>query len=361
MLDRIILLPYFLSLKLRHLLYDKGTLKVNGTSVPSIGIGNITVGGTGKTPHTEMILRMLLEDERWRGKNIAVLSLGYKRATRGFQQVTVDGSASDYGDEPLQIKKKFPFVTVAVDSDRVEGCRFLCDPSSITSKRKNRRCLNPSFPAADLIVLDDSFQYRALKPGLSVVLVDYNRPIFKDRLLPLGRLRDLPERIRKADIVIVSKCPAYLDEEERASWRKNLRLRDTQELYFTGIAYSQMEPVFPEGESRYIFSKRLVLFTGIANDRPLKQFLSGTYKVVKHLKYPDHHKFSERDISEIARAADEFPTAIVTTTEKDSLRVKDMHSLPESLRTKLFRAPISIFFLTDEERDAFRESVLGRL
>lgn len=346
MIDRIILLPYFLSLKLRHLLYDKGVRKVSGTSVPSIGIGNITVGGTGKTPHTEMLLRMLLEDESWRRKNIAVLSRGYKRSTKGFRKVTLDGTAAEFGDEPLQIKKKFPFVTVAVDKNRVEGCRLLSDPYT---------------SAADLIILDDAFQYRALKPTLSIVLVDYSRPIFKDSLLPLGRLRDLPERIRKADIVIVSKCPAYLDDEERAAWRKNLRLTDTQKLYFTGIAYSQMEPVFPEGESRYLYSKRLILFTGIANDRPLRQFLSGTYKVVRHISYPDHHKFTQRDMSEITHAADEFPTAIVTTTEKDSQRVKDLCNVPESLRTKLFRAPINVFFLTDEEKEDFKKSVFGRL
>ena len=186
MVDKILLFPYWLTLKVRHLLYDSGIRKTYTPSVPSVCIGNVTVGGTGKTPHTEMILRTLLEDADWQDRNIAVLSRGYKRKSKGFQQVAADGRALDYGDEPLQIKQKFPMVTVAVDKSRKEGCTFLTDPESVKTAKKARRCIHKDFPKADLILLDDAFQHRAVKAGVNILLVDYSRPIFHDHLMPLG-------------------------------------------------------------------------------------------------------------------------------------------------------------------------------
>ena len=211
MIANLLLFPYWVTLKVRHLLYDKGIKKTYRPSVPSVCIGNITVGGTGKTPHTEMILRTLLEQEEWFGKNIAVLSRGYKRKSKGFQQVPADGRAIDFGDEPVQIKKKFPMVTVAVDASRKDGCTFLTDPDLVKTSKKGRRCIHKDFPKADAIVLDDAFQHRAVKANVNIVLVDFNRPIFKDHLMPLGRLRDLPSRIKAADIVIYN-LPVRLSE-----------------------------------------------------------------------------------------------------------------------------------------------------
>ena len=202
MIDKILLFPYWLTLKVRHFMYDHGMRKVHVPDVPTICVGNITVGGTGKTPHTEMLIRTLAQDVDWGAKNIAVLSRGYKRKTRGFQQVVADGTAKEYGDEPLQIKRKFPFITVAVDKSRREGCDFLADPEKVMTSKKARKCRHKEFPKADLVILDDAFQHRAVRPTVSIVLVDYSRPIFKDHLMPLGKLRDLPERIAAADIVI---------------------------------------------------------------------------------------------------------------------------------------------------------------
>ena len=202
MIDKVLLFPYWLALKLRHFMFDCGLRKQHRTQVPSICVGNITVGGTGKTPHTEMLLRTLMTDEEWSGKSLAVLSRGYKRKSRGFQQVVADGTAKEYGDEPLQIKKKFPGATVAVDSSRREGCDFLCHPEKIKTARRGRRCKHKDMPAADLIILDDAFQHRNVKASVSIVLVNYNRPVFRDHLLPLGKLRDLPERLSDADIII---------------------------------------------------------------------------------------------------------------------------------------------------------------
>ena len=227
MLDKLLLFPYWLTLKVRNALYDHQFLvKSQEAEVPTICVGNVTVGGTGKTPHTEMILRMLQAEEGWGQKNLAVLSRGYKRKSKGFQQVTTQRNASFFGDEPVQIKKKFPGVTVALDKNRIRGCRNLCHPEVVRTARQNRRCLDKAFPAADLIILDDAFQYRKLKATLNVVLVDFSRPVNKDKLLPLGDLRDLPERLADADVIIVTKCPYYLDDWERTVWAQSCGVRD---------------------------------------------------------------------------------------------------------------------------------------
>ncbi|MBQ2372041.1 MAG: tetraacyldisaccharide 4'-kinase [Bacteroidales bacterium] len=367
MIDKILLFPYWLSLKLRHFFYDSGLRKVSSADVPTICIGNITVGGTGKTPHTEMLIRTLLQDEEWGSRSIAVLSRGYKRKTKGFQQVTSDGTALAYGDEPLQIKKKFPGITVAVDKSRTEGCDFLAHPDKLQTTKKGKKCIDKDLPAADLIILDDAFQHRALKPTLSIVLVDYNRPIFKDHLLPMGRLRDLPERIAAADIVIVSKCPNDVNAWEKCTWAENLGIRNfdaascsgtrrngkKQHIFFSTITYDAAEAVFPEGNPRYIYTNRLVLFSGIANDAPLLSYLSSDYKIVRHFKFPDHHKFSRADINTIASAAKEFPTSVIMTTEKDCQRIRDCHKIKEELKQRMFYSPIKTAFLTENEKEKF--------
>lgn len=367
MIDKILLFPYWLSLKIRHFLYDAGLKKVRSADVPTICIGNITVGGTGKTPHTEMLIRTLLQDQEWGGKNLAVLSRGYKRKTKGFQQVTADGSAAAYGDEPLQIKKKFPGITVAVDGNRIEGCDFLAHPEKLQSSKKARKCMDKNLPASDLIILDDAFQHRSLKPTLSIVLVDYNRPIFKDHLLPFGRLRDLPQRIAAADIVIVSKCPNEVNAWEKCTWAENLGIMNfdatscsgtrrngkKQHIFFSTITYDSAEAVFPEGNPRYIYTNRLVLFSGIANDAPLLSYLSSDYKIVRHFKFPDHHKFSRADIGTIASAAKEFPTSVLMTTEKDCQRIRDCKKIKEELKQRMFYSPIKTAFLTENETEKF--------
>lgn len=367
MIDKILLFPYWLSLKTRHFLYDSGLKKVSSADVPTICIGNVTVGGTGKTPHTEMLIRTLLNDEDWGRKNLAVLSRGYKRKTKGFQQVTADGSALAYGDEPLQIKKKFPGITVAVDKSRIEGCDFLVHPEKLQTSKKARKCIDKNLQAADLIILDDAYQHRALKPTVSIVLVDYSRPVYNDHLLPFGRLRDLPERIGAADIIIVSKCPNELNAWEKCSWAENLGIRNfdaascsgirkngrRQHIFFSTICYDGAEAVFPEGDPRYIYTKRLILFSGIANDAPLLSYLSSDYKIVRHFRFPDHHKFSRSDINTIASAAREFPTSVIMTTEKDSQRVRDCHKIKEELKQRMFYSPIKTAFLTENEKETF--------
>lgn len=282
-----------LILKIRHRAYDRGRKEVHSSPVPSICVGNVTVGGTGKTPHTELLLRML---EELRPKlQLSVLSRGYGRKTKGYLDVDPQGKSSDYGDEPLQLSRKFPSVRVAVDEDRVEGCSRL------------------SQSGAQLIVLDDAFQHRRIAADLNIVLIDWNRPVFQDHLLPLGSLRDLPERIFKADALIVSKCPEELSDAEKGAFAVKLHLSDynpasctarTPEgrelpLLFTHVEYLPAVPVFPEGDHRYVYSKQAVLLSGIAKDGALKREVQRSYTLMKHFRFADHHEYSKRDVAGI--------------------------------------------------------------
>lgn len=347
---------YKLILALRNARYKGGRHSVKAP-VPTVCVGNITVGGTGKTPHSEMILRLLLDSERWGSLNLALLSRGYKRRSKGFQEVSYNGTATLYGDEPLQIKRKFPPVTVAVCKDRVKGCQALADAGS------------------QLILLDDAFQYRKLKADLNIVLSPFDRPVTEDTLLPSGRLRDLPGRLYEADIVIVTKCPYVLEAQEKDDMARTLgfssydpetcvAVRESRRnagtsclLLFTGIQYDRPVPVFGQADGRYIYSHKLVLFSGIADDTPLRNYLSDNYKIVERLHFPDHHAYTGADLRALRTAMRRNPTAAFITTEKDAQRLRDMAKMPQELRDRMFYLPISVDFQTDRERALFTEKL----
>ncbi len=343
---------YGLVLRIRHLLYDKGWKKSFSAPVPTVCVGNITVGGTGKTPHVELLLRLLLAA----GKQPAVLSRGYKRKLKGFQLLPADSSAALYGDEPVQIAHKFPEVPVAVDKDRVHGCGQLaaCHPEHPSCHPERSRGIS-------CIVLDDAFQYRRLRATLNIVLVDFHRPVFKDRLLPWGRLRDLPKRLQAAQLVIVTKCPAELSAQEREAWRKDLHLSPEQQLFFTTLQYGTPLPVFPEADSHYLYAKQCTVLTGIANDEPLRNYLSDTYKIGQHIQFPDHHAYTRADIRHIAGAVKDSATSCVFTTEKDAQRLRDCRNVPQSIRERLFYVPVEAAFLQEEEQAAFTAALLAVL
>lgn len=370
-IDRILLFPYYLVLKIRDRHYKKPGRRFFVPEVPSVCVGNVTAGGTGKTPMVELIIRLLGESPKWRGRNIAVLSRGYKRESKGFQQVIENGTAGMYGDEPIQIKRKFPRTVVAVDKNRVEGCELLCHPDRLQSRKYVRKCWNREFRPAEYIILDDAFQYRKLRAGTTVVLVDYNRPPFEDMLLPLGRLRDLHERMAEADTIVVTKCPQELSDAQKEDFAAKLGISGystvdcsgksasgrNQHLLFAYIRYNQPVGVYPETEARYIYSKKIILVSGIAKDTPLREYLSDTYKIAKRFCFPDHYKYKWRDIDRIQAALRKNPTASIVTTEKDAQRLRDFSGMPTEIVERLFMVPIETEFLTEREREIFKELV----
>ncbi|MCF0174484.1 MAG: tetraacyldisaccharide 4'-kinase [Bacteroidales bacterium] len=320
LIDKILLFPYYLTLKQRHRKYDSGRKKVATSPVKTICVGNITVGGTGKTPHTEMILRHLTQRDG--EESVAVLSRGYKRRSKGFNEIEkID--AVLYGDEPCQIKRNFPSVVVAVDKIREHGCEEI----------------HRLHPEVKTIILDDAFQYRALKADVNIVLVDYSRPIFDDHLLPLGRLRDLPERIAFADIVIVTKCPELSVEEEESEWRKKLHLREDQKLYFTSVEYMGLEKVFEDGDPHYKYARKAVCISAIASSKHFVNQIGKDYGIASSLSFPDHHSFSPKDIKKIEEIGKKYPLSIFITTQKDAVRLLGC-PFSENIRKRLFALPI---------------------
>ena len=344
-----------LILKIRHRGYDSGRREVCSSPIPSICVGNVTVGGTGKTPHTELLLRLLAQ--LCPGTRLSVLSRGYGRKSKGYLDVDTQGSSADFGDEPLQIARKFPAVKVAVDKDRVEGCRRLQEKG------------------AQAVLLDDAFQYRRLAADLNIVLIDYSRPVFQDRLLPLGSLRDLPERIFKADILIVSKCPETLSDAEKGAFAVKLKLSDYDPsrctartpdgrevlLLFSHIEYLPAVPVFPEGDHRYVYSKQAVLMSGIAKDGALRHHVQCSFRLVKHFRFADHHEYSTKDIKKLLAAAKKYPVAAFITTEKDGARLLQMQDFPAELRRRLLMVPIEVEFSNSLEKQLLGSRLLELL
>lgn len=357
--SKLLLFPYWLTLKLRHFLYDKNIKKSTVFDIPIICVGNITVGGTGKTPHTEMIVRLLKE-----GRRVAVLSRGYKRKTKGFRIVKTSDDFENVGDEPLQIKQKFPDTLVAVCASRREGIEKLL------VEGEERGYYKP-----DVVILDDAFQHRKIKPTHSVVLMNYARPIFNDNLLPIGNLRDLPEQIKRADSVIISKSPIFGEHDgvifdddalaeiakEEPIWRKNLNLTENQNLYFSIITYGSPLPVFPEeADQRYVYSQSAVCFTGIANDKEFREYVSGSHKIMDYIKFADHKDFTQSDIARIVAMDKKNPTSVIFTTEKDSKRLINNKFLPRETRKRLFYLPIEVKIIPQsKENDFFAQ--LGHL
>lgn len=380
---------YNLILRLRHLFYDRGWKKSFPAELPSVCVGNVAAGGTGKTPMTELIIRTLQEgeveaadseiygfsgvQEDFRPRKIAVLSRGYKRKTRGFRQVTEDGTAAEYGDEPLQIKRKFPDVTVVVDEDRCEGMRFLAHPEAMAElkSRKKARIADPVLQRPETVILDDAFQYRRLVPSGSMVLTTYDRPYTDDRLLPWGRLRDLRSRAEAADIIVVTKCPLYLDESGKSEFAGKLGLKDYDPvscsaltskgrrigLLFAAMVYDRMQPVFPEGDPHYIHAKMALAVSGIADSAAFLGHVGDLYKLMAYKEFPDHHNYSRSDIRSLETFARSNPLAVIVTTEKDAQRLKDS-DVPQELRRRLFYIPVRTLMLASAEQRTLKEFLL---
>ena len=324
--NKYLLFPIYFTLKIRHFLFDKGILKTKNFDIPIISIGNITIGGTGKTPHTEFLIKELMPKHK-----IAVLSRGYGRKSKGFRIVNTGDDVSDVGDEPLQMKRKFENITVAVCEKRVEGVEALL-----------------ALPQEELptaILLDDAFQHRWICPSTNIVLVDSERPLEKEYLFPFGKLRDLPGQIKRADIIIVTKCPEEVSDEDKFEWEKRLKISPEQKLLFSTITYGEPKNIFEGADRRYIYSKFAILITAIANPKPLVYNLSNTYKILDKLQFRDHHSFTSHEISIINRWAKKWPKAVIYTTEKDAQRLLTKDKLSKNVRERLFYIPIEVSFI----------------
>ncbi len=336
---------YGIAVSLRNNLYDLNILKSKEFDVPVISIGNITVGGTGKTPHVEYLINLVKDNFR-----VATVSRGYKRKTRGFQWVEEDSSFWATGDEPLQIKKKFPDISVAVCENRVKGVEKLLQPENDN--------------APDVIFLDDAFQHRRISPGINILLIDYNRHIHEDMLLPAGRLRESASQIRRANMIIFTKCPGEITPIMRRILQKDIRLKPYQELFFTTFSYDKIQPVFSGNELSPDFYKKqsyaILIVTGIAFPRLIPEHLKQFASETELLTFPDHHDYSEEDIRLIMRKFDSLKKKkkIIVTTEKDAVRFRGYTDLEESFREVLYYLPVKVKFLDDEGK-LFNKKILN--
>ena len=333
---------YGMGVRFRNFCFDVGILKSLDFKVPVISVGNITVGGTGKTPHVEYLIR-LLHDKF----HVAVLSRGYKRKTNGYLLATPEMTEREIGDEPFQMKQKFPDISVAVDKKRVRGIQQL----------------TANDQSLDVILLDDAFQHRYVKPGINILLVDYHRLIIYDKLLPAGRLREPESGKNRADIVIVTKCPKNLKPMEYRVLTKAMNLYPYQHLYFTTLQYDSPYPIFPEGASvpsGFPADTNILLLTGIASPRQLEEDLGKQTSNITPLSFADHHNFKSKDVALINEtfAAMVSPKCVVTT-EKDAARLQHLDGLSDEVRRNIYALPVRISFIQPEQEDQFNENIIG--
>ncbi len=331
---------YGIGVRIRNWLFDTNILKSKSYDIPVISVGNITVGGTGKTPHTEYLIRLLEKRVK-----VAVLSRGYKRKSKGFVLATADTPMQNIGDEPFQMKEKFPNIYVAVDKDRRHGIEKLCDGQTA--------------PGTGVVLLDDAFQHRYVKPGLNILLVDYHRLICDDKLLPAGRLREPQAGKDRANIVIVTKCPPDIKPMGFRVIKKNLKLFPYQALYFSTLKYGNLKALFgtdtlPLGSLKH--QGKLLLLTGIASPEQMKMDLEHHGADIVPLTFSDHHDFTPGDVKLINETYASLAGSLIVTTEKDAARLKTLQGLSEKVKKALFVLPVEIEILRNQQK-TFNETI----
>ncbi|MGI4729568.1 MAG: tetraacyldisaccharide 4'-kinase [Janthinobacterium lividum] len=328
-------LLYNLVIFIRNFFYDFGIFKSTIFDFPVIVIGNLEVGGAGKSPMTEYLIQLLKPQHK-----IATLSRGYGRQTKGFFYADKNSTAKTVGDEPLQFKRKFPEITVAVCENRVVGVEKLQADH-------------------DLILLDDAYQHRALKPGFSILLFDFGKINEPHLMLPAGNFREPFSCKKRADIIVISKCPPDLSAEKQAQIRQRMLLLPHQNLFFTSIVYQQFKSFFPAADAVFINPKStLFVLTGIANPKPLLQHLRKQFAQVMPHNYPDHHPFTSKNISKLVAdfAACQVLKKVIITTEKDAQRLQEPGLQTLLAGLPVFVAPIGISFL-DDAAPAFQQLI----
>lgn len=328
---------YGIGVRLRNFCFDASILSQVSFDRPVICIGNLTIGGTGKTPHTEMLLRDLLPHHR-----VAVLSRGYKRQSKGFVLANAQSTMLDIGDEPWQMKQKFPDAVIAVDGNRRRGIRRLLD--------------DPQTKDIDVILLDDAYQHRYVKAGLNILLTDYHRIITDDALLPAGRLREPVSAKGRANIMIVTKCPRDMRPMDFRVIQASLKLKPYQHLFFSTFRYGKLYRLFDRvsGQDEELTpDTHILLLTGIASPR---QMMDDLYQLTHHItpiSFPDHHAFSERDIQKIEDAftAMQGNKRFIVTTEKDAARLLMVKRFSPIVRRHIYILPIEVEIMRGQQQE----------
>ena len=339
---RILLFPisflYHIVLSIRHKLYDWHILKSLRFEYPIIGVGNLNLGGTGKTPTVEYLINMLRENYR-----VATLSRGYRRKTKGFQLADSQSTHETIGDEPLQYFRKFPEIKVAVDEDRVDGVRKLL--------------LNPN--NAEVVLLDDAFQHRKIEAGLNILLTEYQHLYCDDFLFPAGTLRDVRSAAKRAQIIVVSKSPKNLGEEDRKRISSKLRPDEKQKVFFSYLAYNDLQPLNEKAKTVACENADSVLaFCGIANPKPFVEELEKQYKTIDFLQFADHHPYKENDVKLLLKRFENLSgeKKIIVTTEKDAARLTNSPYLCQFETAPLYDLPVNVRF---HEEEKFNKEILN--
>lgn len=333
---------YGLGVRFRNLLFDLGVLKSRSFSIPVISVGNITVGGSGKTPHVEYLIRLLRPKCK-----VAVLSRGYKRKSRGYLLANDSTTMREIGDEPYQMHTKFPDIFVAVDKKRCHGI------DRIISDEETRD--------TDVILLDDAYQHRYVKPGINILLVDYHRLIIYDKMLPAGRLREPMTGKIRADIVIVTKCPKDLKPMSFRVLTRAMDLFPYQQLYFTCLDYDNLEGIFNGKEASLDDIKEsdnVMLLTGIASPEQMIRDIKPHTENIHHLRFSDHHNFTADDILHINDMYKALPQgSLIITTEKDASRLTAIEGLSDEVKAHLYVLPIRVRVMLDQE-EKFNQNII---
>ncbi len=340
-------LLYGLVAFVRRLLYRTGILHGEDSPVPAIDIGNLAVGGTGKTPHTQYVINLLKQNF-----HVASLSRGYGRKSKGYQSILMASEESRiseiFGDEPLMTHYRFPDIPLAVDGDRCEGVRRLLFEN----------------PETEVVVLDDAYQHLRFRSSFHILLTEYGRPFRPDMPMPCGRLREFPSASRYADAVVVTKVPDNVSTLNEGEWRRRLRLETTQPLFFTRFRYAPPRPVTQASRQLNLGSLRdIVLLTGIAHPEPLLLHLKKSFNIVSHYEFPDHHIFSEREIQHIyTKHFDNIGGhCVLFTTEKDWMRLQSDHVINIVSLLAVFVIPVDVVFLTENQKNTFNQIVIDHV
>lgn len=323
-LQKIASLLYGMVIRVRNMLFDKEILKGKEYDIPIVCIGNITAGGTGKTPMVELMITHFSKKH-----NVAVLSRGYRRKTKGYKVVDAFDHYEDVGDEPLQIKRKFPDVPVVVCERRTEGIERLRE----------------QFKDVNLIIMDDGFQHRWVKPYINIVMIDYTRPVDKDSFMPSGQLRDSMDSLDRANIFVFTKCPSNTLQRDMSLMIAGLKKKPSQATFFTRPRCSEVRSLDGIPVLLPVHSK-VIAVAGIGNNDSFFAGISERYKVLQKIGFEDHYQYRNADIELFTNALEQNPEAsFIITTEKDAVKLSSMDALPESLRGRIFYECIGMEFM----------------